>query len=182
MNQCLTSRLLPGMVAFPNKVRRSRRLCAAPQCEKSGLFCFCQQSATGVFCTWCYNLAEQRPGIRENPAALPWPGSVVSPFFVPQIPKQGRYPMFIPPSSSGPNPAETFSVIKEGADRLLHYADVFTALQTLFSSSCSEDKTFSSDAREGLSYMFRLLADDALELFEPLCVVYEELSKGESHD
>lgn len=90
--------------------------------------------------------------------------------------------MFIPPSSSGPNPAETFSVIKEGADRLLHYADVFTALQTLFSSSCSEDKTFSSDAREGLSYMFRLLADDALELFEPLCVVYEELSKGESHD
>lgn len=90
--------------------------------------------------------------------------------------------MFIPPSSSGPNPAEAFSVIKEGADRLLHYADVFTALQTLFNSNCSEDKTFSSDAQAGLAYMFKLLADDALETFEPLCVACEGLSKGESHD
>lgn len=61
----LTASTVEGMLDFPNYRRRSRRLCVAPQREKSGLSCFCHQSAsTGVG----YILAEQRPGVREAPA------------------------------------------------------------------------------------------------------------------
>ena len=58
--------------------------------QKSGHFCFCHQRATGVSCGRGYILAEQRPGVRETPAALHWPGSVVSAFFCAQLPKQCR--------------------------------------------------------------------------------------------
>lgn len=45
--------------------------------QKSGHFCFCHQRATGVSCGRGYILAEQRPGVRETPAAFDGPGSVV---------------------------------------------------------------------------------------------------------
>jgi hypothetical protein len=62
----------------PKLTRRCRRLCLAQQDEKSGFSCFCQQCTEGCG----YILAEQRPGVREAPAALLVPGSVVSSFFV----------------------------------------------------------------------------------------------------
>lgn len=75
----LTTASACGILNFPNYRRRSRRLCVAPQREKSGFSCFCHQSTSrGVG----YILAEQRPGVREAPAAFDKPGSVVLPFFV----------------------------------------------------------------------------------------------------
>lgn len=62
--------------------------------QKSGHFCFCHQRATGVACGRGYILAEQRPGVRETPAAFDGPGSVVLPFFVPSPLKPSRFPMF----------------------------------------------------------------------------------------
>ena len=44
----LTSRRSAGMVKFPNRVRRIRRLIRTPYGAKSGLYCFCQPCATGV--------------------------------------------------------------------------------------------------------------------------------------
>ena len=62
--------------------------------QKSGHFCFCHQRATGASCGRGYILAEQRPGVRETPAAFDGPGSVVLPFFVPSPLKPSRFPMF----------------------------------------------------------------------------------------
>ena len=76
----LTSSAACGSLELPNYRRRSRRLCVAPQREKSGSFCFCRLSTSwGVG----YILAEQRPGVREAPAAFDKPGSVVPPFLFP---------------------------------------------------------------------------------------------------
>lgn len=76
-----------------NSARRSRRLCRAPHDEKSGFSCFLPPLRPLAFMgLWdCgYILAERRPGVRETPAALHWPGSVVSAFFCTPIPKQCR--------------------------------------------------------------------------------------------
>lgn len=76
----LTSSAACGSLELPNYRRRSRRLCVAPQREKSGSSCFCRLSTSwGVG----YILAEQRPGVREAPAAFDKPGSVVPPFLFP---------------------------------------------------------------------------------------------------
>ena len=81
-----------------NSARRSRRLCHTPLCgKKSGFSCFLPPLRPLAFLgLWgCgYILAEQRPGVRETPAALHWPGSVVSAFFCAQLPKQCRCHMF----------------------------------------------------------------------------------------
>ena len=75
---------LTGIFDFPEPVRRTRRLYAAPQREKTGLSCFCRIALVLVG----YKLAEQRPDVREAQAAYRVPGSVVPSFFVSQIPNQ----------------------------------------------------------------------------------------------
>ena len=94
-----------------NSARRSRRLCHTPLCgKKSGFSCFLPPLRPLAFLgLWgCgYILAEQRPGVRETPAALHWPGSVVSAFFcILNPPKQCRcfmhsIPLFRPASCGG---------------------------------------------------------------------------------
>lgn len=70
-----------------DRVRRIRRLCAAPQREKSGLSCFCQQSATGASYGRCYISAEQRP-VSVRTGGLTRAGERCFAFFCVQIPKQ----------------------------------------------------------------------------------------------
>lgn len=73
----LTPSLSSGNLNFPNNERRHRRLCLSQADEKSGVSCFCHR-CTSAGCG--YILAEQRPGVREAPAASRWPGSVVPSF------------------------------------------------------------------------------------------------------
>lgn len=76
----LTGLPMWSMMKLPNYRRRSRRLCHSPLFgKKSGFSCFCHQNTSkGVG----YILVEQRPGVREAPAAFDKPGSVVLPFFI----------------------------------------------------------------------------------------------------
>jgi len=71
-----------GHSVGPNQDRRTPRLCPAQQDDNSGFLCFCRLSAFERV----HKLAEQRPGVREAPAACLEPGSVVSAFvfFKPQ--------------------------------------------------------------------------------------------------
>ena len=76
-----------------NLARRIRRLCLSPRLAKRADFLVSCHHCT-LWPTWAYwdcgyILAEQRPGVRETPAALRGPGSVVLPFFVPN-PKPRR--------------------------------------------------------------------------------------------
>lgn len=77
--------------------------------------------------------------------------------------------------------SDALSSVKEGADKMLHYCDVFTTFRELFRSDCGENKVLSSDAREGLAYMFKLLADDAINMHMPLFGAWEELTREEGH-
>lgn len=74
---------------------------------------------------------------------------------------------------------EALSRIREGADKMLRFCEVFTALQAMFHDDTDADKTLSGDARCGLVYMFKLLADDAIEELWPLLKACEALSDGE---
>lgn len=90
----LTSAPWLGNSELPqNLARRIRRLCLSPRLAKRADFLVSCHHCT-LWPTWAYwdcgyILAEQRPGVRETPAALRGPGSVVLPFFVPN-PKPRR--------------------------------------------------------------------------------------------
>ena len=62
---------------------------------------------------------------------------------------------------------KNFSCIKDGADKLLDYHGVFTAFHELFLPDCTPGDSLSSEAREGLAYMFKLLAEDAINTHTP---------------
>ena len=80
-DQLLTSSAACGSLDFPNDERPCRSLCPSQAGDNRGVFCFCHPiTFTGVGNI----LAEQRPGVREAPAASHRPGSVVSPFFIPK--------------------------------------------------------------------------------------------------
>lgn len=70
---------------------------------------------------------------------------------------------------------EALSCIEQGVNKMLYLSDVFTAFQELFSINCGTDKGLSAEAREGLVYLFKLLADDAGNIYEPLYEAYEVL-------
>ena len=72
---------------------------------------------------------------------------------------------------------KNFSCIKDGADKLLDYHGVFTAFHELFLPDCTPGDTLSSEAREGLAYMFKLLAEDAINTHTPLFGAWEELTR-----
>lgn len=77
--------------------------------------------------------------------------------------------------------SDALSSVKEGADKMLHYCEVFTAFKELFLPDCCPGNSLSSEAREGLAYMFKLLADDAINMHMPLFGAWEELTRGEGH-
>lgn len=77
--------------------------------------------------------------------------------------------------------SNALSSVKEGADKMLHYCEVFTAFKKLFQPDCAPGKSLPSEAREGLAYMFKLLADDAINTHTPLFRAWEELTREESH-
>lgn len=76
---------------------------------------------------------------------------------------------------------KNFSCVKDGADRLLDYHGVFTAFKELFQQACTPGDSLSSEAREGLAYMFKLLADDTINTHTPLFGAWEELTREEGH-
>lgn len=82
----------------------------------------------------------------------------------------------IPVSHAG---SEALSRVKGGADKMLHYCEVFTAFKELFLPDCCPGNSLSSEAREGLAYMFKLLAEDAVNINTSLFSAWEELTKGE---
>ena len=90
-----------------------------------------------------------------------------------------------PSTSSTPADSDArrkaLSSVKEGADKMLHYCEVFTAFKELFLPDCCPGNELSSEAREGLAYMFKLLADDAINMHMPLFGAWEELTRGEGH-
>lgn len=73
--------------------------------------------------------------------------------------------------------SDALSSVKEGADKMLHYCEVFTAFHELFQPDCAPGNSLSSEAREGLAYMFKLLADEAINTHMPLFRAWEELDK-----
>lgn len=73
--------------------------------------------------------------------------------------------------------SEALSSVKKGADKMLHYCEIFTAFHELFLPGCCPGNSLSSEAREGLAYMFKLLADDAINTHTPLFRAWEELDK-----
>lgn len=77
--------------------------------------------------------------------------------------------------------SEALSNVKEGADKMLHYCEVFTAFHELFQQACTPGDSLSSEAQEGLAYMFKLLADDTINTHTPLFGAWEELTRGEGH-
>ena len=77
--------------------------------------------------------------------------------------------------------SDAHSSVKEGADKMLNYCEVFTAFKELFLPNCCPGNSLSSEAREGLAYMFKLLADDAINMHTPLFGAWEELTRGEGH-
>ena len=78
--------------------------------------------------------------------------------------------------SHHPAPVPSLADIKEGADKLLLCSYVFTAFHELFQpSKTAADILLSDPGREGLAYMFKLLADDAVDLYQPLFAAWEEL-------
>ena len=90
----LTSAPILGNLSFPKSNKACRSLRQRPTLEKRAAF---SVSATerkrAVPPAGCgYILAEQRPGVREAPAALLEPGSVVPPFCF-QNPKSNRWLM-----------------------------------------------------------------------------------------
>lgn len=76
---------------------------------------------------------------------------------------------------------KSLSSVKEGADKLLDYHGVFTAFHELFLPDCTPGNSLSSEAREGLAYMFKLLAEDAINMHSPLFGAWEELTREEGH-
>ena len=88
----LTSAPILGNLSFPKSNKACRSLRQRPTLEKRAAFSVSaterKRAVSPVGCG--YILAEQRPGVRETPAALHWPGSVVSAFFCTPIPKQCR--------------------------------------------------------------------------------------------
>lgn len=77
--------------------------------------------------------------------------------------------------------SDALSSVKEGADKMLHYCEIFTTFKELFLPDCCPGKSLSSEAREGLAYMFKLLAKDAININTSLFSTWEELTKGEDH-
>ncbi len=77
---------------------------------------------------------------------------------------------------------KNFSCIKDGADKLLDYHGVFTAFHELFLPDCTPGDTLSSEAREGLAYMFKScwLRTPSTRT-PPLFGAWEELTRGEGH-
>lgn len=73
--------------------------------------------------------------------------------------------------------SEALSSVKEGADKMLHYCEVFTAFKELFLPDCTPGDSLSSEAREGLAYMFKLLAEDAVNINTSLFIAWKELDK-----
>lgn len=77
--------------------------------------------------------------------------------------------------------SEALSSVKEGADKMLHYCEIFTTFKELFLPDCCPGKSLSNEAREGLAYMFKLLAKDAININTSLFSAWRELTKGEDH-
>lgn len=76
-----------------------------------------------------------------------------------------------------PAPVQYVDDIKKVANNLLNYNDIFLALHELLQSSISTPLSLSAEGREGLAYMFKLLADDAEGLSWIFLTAWEELKK-----
>lgn len=78
---CLTCTRPLMQTVFPKTVQGVADAFAVSHTVRRAVLFFCQQHATGVSCGIATYRRKRRPGVRETPAALHWPGSVVSAFF-----------------------------------------------------------------------------------------------------